>query len=158
LNFERRPERMSDALERLMAHLGDARPPAIAIQSTPIPKHLPAFGADNVLPLLDNTVIPRIWIGNAITVAAHFDQADNFACVVAGHRRFTLFPPEQIANLYVGPFEFTPAGTPISMVPLENPDLERYPRFSQALEAAQSADVEPGDVVYIPFFWWHHVR
>jgi hypothetical protein len=44
------------------------------------------------------------------------------------------------------------------MVPLDNPDLERYPRFAQALEVAQSADVEPGDVVYIPFFWWHHVR
>jgi hypothetical protein len=44
------------------------------------------------------------------------------------------------------------------MVPLEQPDLRRYPRFQHALAAAQSAELEPGDAVYIPYFWWHHVQ
>jgi hypothetical protein len=93
-----------------------------------------------------------------VTIAAHFDLTENIACVVGGRRRFTLFPPDQLRNLYVGPLELTPAGTPISMVDFAAPDLERHPRFTQALEAAEVAEVEAGDAVYIPYMWWHHVR
>jgi hypothetical protein len=78
--------------------------------------------------------------------------------VVAGRRRFTLFPPEQLANLYVGPLDFAPAGQAISLVDLENPDLDRFPRFAEALVHAQSAELQPGDIIYIPSMWWHHVQ
>jgi Cupin-like domain len=78
--------------------------------------------------------------------------------VVAGRRRFTLFPPDQLPNLYMGPLEFTLSGTPCSMVSLEEPDLVRYPRFEKALKAAQSAVLEPGDAIFIPYSWWHHVE
>src|SRR5678815_2765176 len=103
-------------------------------------------------------VEPRIWIGNAITVPAHFDDANNIACVVAGRRRFTLFPPEQIANLYIGPVDFAPTGAPMSLVRLHAPDLERFPKFREALDAAVSAELQPGDAIYIPPLWWHHVE
>ena len=73
-------------------------------------------------------------------------------------RRFTLFPPEQVANLYVGPIEFNISGPPISMVSLRNPDLARFPRFAEALAASQSAELAPGDAIYIPYGWWHHVE
>jgi mannose-6-phosphate isomerase-like protein (cupin superfamily) len=158
LNFERRPGKISEALELLLAHQDDSSPPAIAIQSASIPQRLPHFADQNTISLPPPAAIPRIWIGNRITVAAHYDISDNIACVVGGRRRFTFFPPEQIANLYVGPIHFTPAGQPVSMVPLERPDLRRYPRFQHALAAAQSAELEPGDAVYIPYFWWHHVQ
>ena len=101
---------------------------------------------------------PRIWIGNRSEVSAHFDLSDNIACVVAGRRRFTLFPPDQVANLYVGPLDHTMAGQPASMVPLKAPDLERFPRFREALAAARTAELEPGDAIYIPTLWWHHVE
>ena len=52
----------------------------------------------------------------------------------------------------------TPAGPPISMVPLENPDFQRYPRFREALAAARVAELEPGDALFIPYGWWHHVQ
>jgi hypothetical protein len=158
LNFVREPEQISATLERLLTHLGDASPPAIFIQSASIPDCLPDFARANAIGLVMPSVIPRIWIGNSVTVATHYDLSDNIACVVGGRRRFTLFPPEEIANLYVGPIHFTLAGQPVSMVPLDDPDFVRYPRFEQALAAAQTAELEPGDAIYIPYFWWHHVQ
>ena len=50
------------------------------------------------------------------------------------------------------------AGPPSSMVDPEAPDLERYPRFAEALAHAQVAELEPGDAIFIPAIWWHHVR
>jgi hypothetical protein len=155
LNFERIREPLRDSLARMLAHLDDPRPPALSVQSTPLTA---AFAAENPQSLLNNAVPPRIWIGNAITVQTHYDLSYNIACVVAGRRRFTMFPPDQIHNLYIGPFEFTPAGTPVSMASVESPDFERFPRFEWALAAAEVAELEPGDGLYIPFLWWHNVK
>lgn len=158
VNFERKTERLAATLERLLAHIDDASPPAIFIQSASVPDYLPRFAGENAIDLADPSAIPRIWVGNSVTVTTHYDISENIACVVGGHRRFTFFPPDQIRNLYVGPIHFTLAGQPVSMVSLEEPDFERFPRFEQALAAAQTAELEPGDAVYIPYFWWHHVK
>ena len=157
-NFGRRDARVSDVVGQLLHQAATAEPLAIAIQSAPTDEVLPGFADANPMPLLPVQVRPRIWIGNAIQVATHYDSNDNIACVIGGRRRFTLFPPDQIANLYVGPLEMTPAGAPVSMVDVEAPDLDRYPRFAQALEAAETAELGPGDAIYIPYFWWHAVR
>lgn len=156
-NFGRRDAAVGDVIGQLLRQAGDAEPLAIAMQSAPVDEVLPGFADANPMPLLPG-VRPRIWIGNAIQVATHYDSTDNIACVIGGRRRFTLFPPEQIANLYIGPLEMTPAGAPVSMVDAEKPDLARYPRFAQALEAARTAELAPGDALYIPYFWWHAVR
>ena len=158
LNFERRPATIGATIERLLAQADDPNPPALYIESTPTSEHLPPFASENVNPLLPPAVAPRIWIGNTLTVQTHFDLSSNIACVVGGRRRFTLFPPEQLPNLYVGPIEFTISGPPISMVNLKNPDLARFPRFSAALSASQSAELEPGDALFIPYGWWHQVE
>ncbi|KQS54403.1 hypothetical protein ASG17_12290 [Brevundimonas sp. Leaf363] len=157
-NFRSGTSKIVAALDYLASHRDDPEASALAVQSVPVRGHLPGFQEDNRMPLLDPAVEARIWIGNRVIVAAHHDPSDNIACCIAGRRRFTLFPPEQLPNLYVGPFELTPAGATISMVDFDNPDLERYPRFAQALEAAVVADLEPGDALYIPYQWWHHVR
>jgi hypothetical protein len=111
------------------------------------------------VPLLDagKATLISLWLGNRTRTAAHWDLPQNLACVVAGRRRFTLFPTEQVANLYVGPLDFTLAGQPISLVDIDAPDLERHPRFAQALEAAQTAELGPGDALYMPSLWWHAV-
>ncbi|HEY4079774.1 MAG TPA: cupin-like domain-containing protein [Burkholderiaceae bacterium] len=158
LNFERRPASLADSLRLLLAHVNNPDAPAIYLESMPLPACLPGFAEAHAMPLLANDIVPRIWLGNAVKVQTHFDLSRNLACCVAGKRRFTLFPPEQLPNLYIGPIDFTPGGTPLSMVPLDNPDLERFPKFQRALEAAEVADLEVGDALYLPYAWWHHVQ
>jgi len=158
LNFERRPATISATVDRLLAQAPEPNPPALYVESTPTPEFLPAFAEANSNPLLPAGVTPRIWVGNQLIAQTHFDLSNNIACVVGGRRRFTLFPPEQLPNLYVGPLEFNISGPPISMVSLRNPDLERFPKFAEALAASQSAELDAGDALYIPFGWWHHVE
>ncbi len=97
-------------------------------------------------------------MGNKSRIPAHYDFASNIACCVAGKRRFTLFPPEELENLYVGPVDFTPAGQSISMVDFLNPDFDKFPKFRKALESALVVELEPGDALMIPSMWWHHVE
>jgi hypothetical protein len=157
-NFVRNKLPVSAILEQLSRYALFESPPSVAVQSAKIVDCLPGFAADNALTLPGPAVQPRIWIGNRVTVPAHFDEAQNVACVVAGRRRFTLFPPEQVANLYVGPLDFAPTGAAMSMVELATPDLARFPRLNEALAAAQVAELGPGDAIYIPPLWWHHVE
>lgn len=157
LNFSQQRATLGQFLEKLEQERENPRPPALALQSAPITELLPGFGDENGIDLLHPGIVPRAWIGNKVRVVPHFDVMENIGCVVAGRRRFTLFPPEQIANLYVGPFELTPAGAPVSLVDPQAPDLERFPRYAEAAAAAQSAVLEPGDAIYIPYQWWHGV-
>ncbi|GAB5348386.1 cupin-like domain-containing protein [Alteriqipengyuania sp. 357] len=157
LNFMKGQGHLQTFLQDLLraGTLPDA--PAMAVQSEPLAELLPTFARDNRLDLLPS-VEPRIWIGNRIQVAPHFDIKENIAVCVAGQRRFTLFPPGQAANLYPGPFELTPAGTPVSMVDIDGPDFAAFPRFAEAMEHATAATLDPGDAIYIPYCWWHGVR
>jgi len=157
-NFSRDKATISSVTAKLLGYARFENRPAIAVQSAPIADCLPGFARENVLAILDRSVAPRIWLGSAFTTPAHFDESSNIACVVSGRRRFTLFAPEQIANLYIGPLDFAPTGTPMSMVRLADPDFTRFPRFREALAAAQVAELEPGDAIYIPGLWWHHVE
>ena len=152
MNFERRPATISATIERLLAQAGDPNPPRSTSKSTPTPEHLPPFAGENINPLLPPAVTPRVWIGNTLVVQTHFDLSSNIACVVGGRRRFTLFPPEQLPNLYVGPIEFNISGPPISMVPLRNPDLARFPRFAEALASSQVAELGAGDAHLYPLW------
>ncbi|HBK92699.1 MAG TPA: cupin-like domain-containing protein [Parvularcula sp.] len=118
----------------------------------------PAFRRDHPMPLAPDIAAPRFWIGGPVTVAAHADPAVNIAVVAAGRRRFTLFPPEAIGNLYMGPFHITPGGPPVSMAHISAPDFSAYPRLAAAMDAALVAELDPGDAIFIPYYWFHHVE
>lgn len=118
--------------------------------STTLDSFLPGFRQHNPLALGVEEPLASIWIGNRSRIAAHHDVPDNLACVAAGRRRVTLFPPDQIGNLYVGPLDFTPAGQAVSLVDFAEPDLDRFPRFARAMASAQVAELGPGDAVFIP--------
>ncbi len=158
LNFRRQRQPLRDCLRLILEAVSEPSPPALYVGALPMPQALPGFTRDNSLRWLDPRIVPRLWLSNRVTVQTHYDLSSNLACVVAGQRRFTLFPPEQFENLYVGPFEFTLAGPPVSMVRLDQPDEERYPRFREAWRHARTAVLGPGDVLYIPYMWWHHVE
>src|SRR5579862_7888289 len=157
-NFVRNRLPLSAIAEQLLRYAQFAHPPALAVQSALTRDCLPRFAAENPLPLLDAAVLPRIWFGSAISTPIHLDEWHNIGCVACGRRRFTLFPPQQVANLYVGPLDYAPTGAPMSLVQLHAPDFDRFPRFRTALAAALSAELGPGDALFIPALWWHHVE
>lgn len=131
------------------------------VGSTFIPRWFPHWLQQQQVPALaqyaDNPLV-SLWLGNQSRVAAHADLPQNLAVVLAGRRRFTLFPPEQLANLYIGPLDVTPAGQAISLVDFTNPDLKRFPKFATAMAQAQVIELQPGDALIIPSMWWHHVE
>lgn len=163
LNFEARRLKMDDVLTEIEKGFGEDSPTSFYIGSTTIDACLPGFRAQNDVlfdhPMFENNApLASIWIGNPSTAACHYDAPNNIACCVVGKRRFTLFPPDQIHNLYPGPIDLTPGGQAITMVDFNNPDFEKYPRFKQAMESAEVADLEPGDVLFYPSLWWHQVN
>jgi hypothetical protein len=160
INCEVRRGSLDELLEAIAAHLDDPHPPTWYMASAPADAFLPGFRVDNDLPLEAAGIQapPRVWIGNRTIASCHYDGMQNIACCAVGRRRFTLFPPEQIVNLYPGPLEPTPGGQAVSVVEFAAPDFERHPRFKAALAAAQSVLLEPGDALFIPSMWWHHVE
>lgn len=154
-NFARRQTPLREFLDLCVAG-GSAE--TLAAQGLEADRFFPTFRRENRMPFAPDAAAPRLWIGGRVIVAAHADPAENIAIVAAGRRRFTLFPPEQVGNLYIGPFHITPGGTPVSMAHVTAPDFERFPRFRNALEAAFVAELEPGDALYIPYYWFHHVE
>lgn len=159
VNFSERRIKLTPVLDKLLSEVANPTSDTFYVGSTPTKLCIPKFSQENVLPLLSHIdAIESIWIGNKSRVAAHYDVPENIACVTSGKRRFTLFPPEQINNLYTGRYDFTPAGQPISLVDFNNPDFEQHPKFKEAIKHGLVADLEPGDAIYIPRLWWHQVE
>jgi hypothetical protein len=158
LNHRHSAEKLPNVLKGLLKLAGNPQAPGVWIGGLSARHQLPRLEEENRTGFVPPGTHANLWIGNAVTVPPHFDAGDNLGFVAAGRRRFILFPPEQVANLYIGPFDLTPSGLPISMVAHNDPDLDRYPRFREALAAAQVGEVEPGDAIYIPYLWWHGVE
>jgi len=90
------------------------------------------------------------WFGPAGTITPlHHDPVNLMMAHVYGRKRWKIISPQQTPMLYnyVGVF---------SKVDLENPDYNKYPLFRNV----KIIDVvlEPGEVIFIPVGWWHHVQ
>jgi len=157
-NFERRAMRLGAALDKMIAGLDRPDTPSLYAGSLPVRDYLPGFAGENPMPLLPAPVEPRIWLGHASNVSAHYDTVDNLACVVMGRRRFTLYAPELIGDLYVGPIDNTMAGQPVSLAASAPPNDAKYARFANVRDQALVAELEAGDALYLPKLWWHRVE
>ena len=158
-NFERRMMKLLEALQIMVESLDRADAPSVYVGSVPTGDSLPGFAAANTMPLLGQGVSPRIWLGTRSNVSCHHDTFDNIACVIAGRRRFTLFAPELIGKLYVGPIDNTMAGAPVSLAASADESEEgRFPLFEEIRDQALRVELEPGDALYLPKLWWHKVE
>jgi len=158
LNYQTHRRPLSFIIGWCLSIQGQAQSESVYLQAQPVDGFMPRMAPDLAMPLLDAQVRPRIWIGNTLRTQTHFDYTSNIAVHVAGEKTFTLFPPDQTGNLYPGPLDRTPAGVPISMASLETPDPQRFPGLSKAKDNALNAQLEPGDGLFIPPLWWHHVQ
>lgn len=165
LNYENKQTRIDEFLDLILESMNDPSPPSLYIASNLIDSHFPLLREENDIHIpRPESAVPvesiraGIWIGNRTTACCHYDVSDNLACCVVGKRRFTLFPPDQIANLYPGPLDITPGGQALSMVDFANPDLTAYPNFAEAIAKGQIAELEAGDALYLPSMWWHQVE
>jgi len=165
LNFDIRLGQITEVLQSMLDWYELAEPPSIYVASNLLRSHFPDLPDHQRLQIpgavAGEFITPdrvSIWLGNRSVAACHFDTSENIACCIMGQRRFTLFPPEQIANLYPGPMAPTPGGQVISMVDFEQPDLDRFPHFPDAMAAAYVAELDSGDALYLPSMWWHQVE
>ena len=163
LNFQAERVPLDEFLGRLRRHLDDKEGPSLYVGSTDVDAYLPGLRDGNDLKLDPGVFgveppLVSIWLGNRTVASAHYDISNNIAWCMVGRRRFTLFPPDQVHNLYPGPLDPTPGGQAVSMVDFSAPDFDRFPRFREALAAAQVAELEPGDVLVYPALWWHQVE
>ena len=157
-NFTRTTLPFREALARVLDTAGQPDSPSLYMGSLTSENCFPGIETVVRLPFVPATARPRIWIGHASTVACHYDTMDNVACVAAGRRRFTLFPPEAIADLYVGPIDHTMAGQPVGLAVGSAPGDARFPRFDRIRDRALVVELEPGDALYVPKLWWHQVE
>ncbi|NNE58315.1 MAG: cupin-like domain-containing protein [Hellea sp.] len=158
MNIQMGSARLPLIFERIDKVENDEKLPIIYLSSINTKQFFNGFADDNPMDMAGRQAMESIWIGTKSRIAAHNDFPDNLACVAVGRRRFTIFPPAQFRNLYIGPLDNTPAGRAISMVDFHNPDYDKFPKFSDALKHGFTAELEPGDAIHIPSMWWHHVE
>jgi len=162
-NFKSERIQFDSFLENISRLEGQKNAPAYYMGSTDISTYFPELLCENGLPK-DNDVFREyspfvsLWMGNRTVAATHYDFSNNLICNLYGRRKVTLFPPDQISNLYPGPIEPTPAGQVVSMVNLRKPDFETYPNFHLALAQSYEITLQAGDILFYPAMWWHEIE
>ncbi|UYV79671.1 HIF1AN [Cordylochernes scorpioides] len=85
---------------------------------------------------------------------AHYDEQNNIFAQLHGYKRFLLFPPMMMKCLY--PYPIYHPHDRQSQVDFDSPDLSKFPRFNEL--KGYEAILGPGDLLYLPNYWWHHVE
>jgi hypothetical protein len=96
----------------------------------------------------------RFWLGpgNNFT-PLHYDPNNNFLAQLRGRKQVMLCPPREISRVY--PFPVRYATNHFSQINVIHPDLDRFPAWGRADRAL--LELNPGDMLFIPFYWWHSV-
>ena len=106
----------------------------------------------NDQPFFGGFASAKLWIGQkGIVMPLHYDATDNMYVMIWGRKRAIIGPPGQFDTLYRYPNNHPLVGS--SQVNLTAPDVTKFPRFQQA--QLQEVVVGPGDVLYLPAWWWH---
>ena len=120
--------------------------------------------------LLDDVPLPpylkhdgKLHLGPYLWVAlkdhyefCHFDPDDNFLVMIRGRKQVRLFEYNHLQSLYPNPLG-SYGKTIQSQVDLEKVDIEKYPKFGTNGMTCQHTVLHPGDMLFIPAFYWHQV-
>lgn len=107
-------------------------------------------------PYMQRAKMRNLWIsGPGLTVGLHFDPADNLNFQLRGRKTFDLYPPGT-RGYYTEPMFSQTAH--ISGVFRHGPELDRarFPLFDPARRVR--FELEAGDALYLPAYWWHQVQ
>jgi len=88
------------------------------------------------------------------TTPAHYDEQENMFAQMGGRKEVYLWPPGDWQGMYAFPCNH--ACDRQAMVNPDNPDLNRFPLYRHA--RPHYAALQPGDLLYLPVGWWHHLR
>ena len=90
------------------------------------------------------------WFGPKGTVTPlHHDLTNNFMAQVRGRKLVRLVAPYELQNLYNNRHCYT-------AVNLDKIDYDRFPLFRNV--TVIDVEIGPGDLLFLPVGWWHHVR
>lgn len=143
--------------EKMLDWISDGTPgaPKCYVPQISLPELLPELEADLRFPEVVSPESVRFWCGSAGTVAPlHWDTVNNLFAQIHGSKQFTLFAPDEMSRLY--PFPEDAKSHRLSQVDVGNPDFERCPLYRDATPI--TVTVLPGQLLFLPAFWWHHVR
>lgn len=85
----------------------------------------------------------------------HFDERENLFFHVRGSKEVVVFPFVDYTSMY--PFPTTHPCDRQSMVGTPRyPNLDAFPKFSRS--RGQHAVLKGGDLLYLPYGWWHWLR
>lgn len=119
---------------------------------------------NNIVPLKDDYRLPalmeerrlvrsKFWLsGPGLITPLHYDPVETFHWVIRGRKRFLCYPPG-LGRYY--PFPFGSRAPFISQVDPDHPEPGKYPRFAGARPLELT--IQPGEVLYLPAYWWHQV-
>lgn len=97
---------------------------------------------------------PYLWIAlEGHYEFCHFDPDDGLLVMIQGHKRVHLYGCD-LTPLYPNPLG-SKGRTIQAQVNCGDPDLEKFPLFESA--TCYYCDLLPGEMLYIPAFWWHQV-
>jgi ribosomal protein L16 Arg81 hydroxylase len=79
----------------------------------------------------------------------HYDLVDTLLAQVHGTKRVIVASPADTPHLYKGPVGY-------SLADPEPPSSAAFPLLAQA--TLYKTEIAPGDALFLPGEWWHHVR
>ena len=112
---------------------------------------------DELLRLNPSRSSVNVWIGQPHVVAhCHYDGYHNFYTQLYGTKKFTLFRPTNWPGLYPYPFLHPSHAQAQVNVSNREESHQLYP-LVRSVEAVEVI-LEPGDLLYMPPLWFHHVE
>lgn len=131
--------------------------PELLADIAPMPHHTrPNWLDSRFFPGKSSLTSVELYIGGkgATFPVLHYDNMHTHAFLmqIYGSKEYVFFPPGQTEYLY-------PRGgseSNKSSVDLDHPDLERFPRFAQAVPSR--CILKAGEMLFVPAGWWHTAR